>query len=322
MFAALMGSLGPGLLLFASAASAGPDQALPPLRIEQGANGASNATGSSPQLTGPAEQFSLPTGKSLTLNFVSQDALSGVDDVYVQLNEGPYNRSANRRLELRADGFYVVRWYSVDRAGNRSAEQVRAIRIDSTPPKLQFALSGTRTGPMLEVGGGATLALSASDEGCGVESLQWRRGAQEAWQPYVSPLPLRDLAFEGGRGLIEYRATDRLQNETPIESFQYLLDLTPPALPRMFGDAAPGESVLINRQGIRFPAVEKGATLEYRLNDESFSIAPQEQPLILDREGPATLTIRVTDAVGNSQQRSFTLNIDLRSPETEIRTEP
>lgn len=273
-------------------------------------------------VTGPAERFRLPPGKSVVLSFVAQDGVSGVDDVYVRVNDGPYTRNAARRLELRGDGFYVIRWYTVDRAGNRGAENVRAIEIDSKAPQLQFSVAGSPIGPKQEVAARATLALLAMDAGVGVESLQWRRNAADAWQPYVSPLPLKDLAGADGRGLIQFRALDRLQNESPVESFVYVIDNTPPALPRLFGDPPAGQIVRLGAEGIRFPAVEPGARLEYKLNDDNYTETEEGARIFIDQDGPATFEVKVTDFVGNSQSRRYQLLVDTEAPTTELQTAP
>ncbi len=329
-------------------AQAGPDRPLPPLRIDAAdadstagtpdaterassttdaprtgddASGAPVRSGASGEsvLVGPAELYSLPAGKSLILRFQATDAVSGVDDVYIQMNNGPFTRSASRQVELKDDGLYLIRWYSVDRVGNRSVQQTRAIRIDSTPPAVRFALAGS---PLVQgnvVGAGAVLSLSADDHGgVGVSVLEWRKSETDAWQAYAAPIRLRDIAVDNG-GVLQFRALDRLKNESAAGLFHFRVDVTPPALPRLFDDAA--QPIRVNGRGVRIPAVEDGARIEYRFGQDSFAQITPGELLRFPKEGRQTLTLRAVDPAGNVQEKTFEIEADFSAPQTELRTE-
>lgn len=328
------------------AAQAGPDQPLPPLRIESSdtggassaskpadravpaaaetgaagpASGARSGASGESVLVGPAELYSIPAGKSLILRFQATDDVSGVDDVYIQVNNGPFTRSASRQLDLKDDGFYLIRWYSVDRVGNRSIQQTRAIRIDSTPPAVRFALAGS---PLVQgnvVGAGAVLSLSADDHGgVGVSALEWRKSETDAWQAYAAPIRLRDIAVDNA-GVLQFRALDRLKNESAVGLFHFRVDTTPPSVPRLFSDET--QPIRVNGRGVRISAVEDGARIEYRFGQDSFAqIAPGEL-LRFPREGRQTLTLRVTDPAGNVQEKTYEIEADFSAPQTELRTE-
>lgn len=328
------------------AAQAGPDQPLPPLRMdaptandatspptsaersgpaaaETGDNtnrpGARSGASGESVLVGPAELYSIPAGKSLILRFQASDDVSGVDDVYVQVNNGPFTRSASRQLDLKDDGFYLIRWYSVDRVGNRSVQQTRAIRIDSTPPAVRFALAGSALVQGNVVGANAVFSLSADDHGgVGVSVLEWRKSETDAWQAYAAPIRLRDIAVDNA-GVLQFRALDRLKNESAVGLFHFRVDTNPPVLPRLFSDET--QPIRVNGRGVRIPAVEDGAHIEYRFGQDSFAQITAGELLRFPREGRQTLTLRVSDPAGNVQEKTYEIEADFSAPQTELRTE-
>lgn len=328
------------------AAQAGPDQPLPPLRIDapaaddasapptsadrsgpaasesdESANNPRTRNGASGEsvLVGPAELYSIPAGKSLILRFQATDAVSGVDDVYIQVNNGPFTRSASRQLDLKDDGFYLIRWYSVDRVGNHSVLQTRAIRIDSTPPSVRFALAGSALVQGNVVGANAVLSLSADDHGgVGVSVLEWRKSETDAWQAYAAPIRLRDIAVNNA-GVLQFRALDRLKNESAVGLFHFRVDTIPPAVPRLFSDET--QPIRVNGRGVRIPTVEDGARIDYRFGQDSFAQITPGELLHFPREGRQTLTLRITDPAGNAQEKTYEIEADFSAPQTELRTE-
>lgn len=307
----------------AASGDAPVDQPLEPLRMA--------AEPLSPQTAGDGgradradgvETFSLPAGKALFVRFPTTDDLSGVQDVYVQLNDAAFTRNVNRELRLTEDGLYNIRWYSRDRAGNSSEVQARAIRIDSTAPKIHHFLTDSPLVQGETVGPKALLALSAEDgEGVGVKAVEWRASRDGRWNPYTGPVRLADVASSQDgteTGVIQYRAVDRLDNDTGERVFHYRIDRRAPAIPPLFRtDDRPHR---VGQEGVAVGRIEEGAVMEYKIGDSNYTRVEEGEHIRFDEEGRHTLTVRISDAVGNLREESYDVLVDFSAPVSEIKT--
>ena len=79
---------------------------------------------------GSPEEYRLRPGKKLTLYFDAKDLVSGLDRVFVRINDGSYSEVPGQKIDLTEPGSYEIVWYATDRAGNRSSEQKRKILIE------------------------------------------------------------------------------------------------------------------------------------------------------------------------------------------------
>ncbi|MBE7437730.1 MAG: hypothetical protein HS115_04675 [Spirochaetales bacterium] len=79
---------------------------------------------------GGQEEYRLLPGKKLTLYFDAKDLVSGLDRIFVRINEGSFEEVPGQKIELAEPGTYAIAWYATDRAGNRSSEQKRNILIE------------------------------------------------------------------------------------------------------------------------------------------------------------------------------------------------
>ncbi len=305
------------------------DQPLQPLRI--GGNDSGGGSGGDVvqgKNIGGVEVYSVPGGKSLVLRFTSTDDLSGFEDLFVSINDAEYRRIPDQVVRLQSDGFYKIQYYTVDRAGNKSSVTTRQILIDSTPPKVTATLSGT---PMTKDGGvapKARLALTGNDGsiGVGVKEILWRPGRDGEWQTYNSSIGLaQQTGDNGGRGVIEYKAVDRIGNETRKLLFSYYVDTTPPALPVIreldSAHAKEGEPILLNRDGMRVPRFNEEDRLYYKIDDGNYAELKPGDTVKLPQDGEHNLTFRIVDPLGNETVKTYLIKVDVTAPTSTIRAE-
>jgi hypothetical protein len=156
----------------------------------------------------------------------SQDELSGVETTFVSLNDEPYKPYA-KELILEREVAVTLRYYAVDRVGNREAEQNVPFYLDRLPPTtdaqvegdLFVAPNGTRY-----VSTRSRIKLSAEDNKSGVDKITYAVD-EGAFLPYAEPFALPARA---GSGKVSYRASDKLGNTSAVAALPYTLDLTPP----------------------------------------------------------------------------------------------
>ena len=72
--------------------------------------------------------------------------------------------------------------------------------------------------------GMATVTVTASDTGSGVNTIEYAIGAGGAWQPYTAPV----MVHEAGTHKVRYRATDKAGNAAAEKSVDFTV-VTPPA---------------------------------------------------------------------------------------------
>lgn len=269
------------------------------------------------------EVHSLPPGRSLVLRFENMDDLSGFENLFVKMDGGVYERVPEEVIRLRADGIYRISYYGVDRAGNKNTPRTRQLMIDSTPPTLKGSVVNSKVSYDGAVGKDARLAMSAKDTGTGLKAIRWRNGRDGEWQDYTAPIKLADLAEGGeGQGLIEYKAIDRIDNETATSIFSYSIDTEAPPIPQMLPDQQEGdEPILVKRDSLKVPPVERGSTVEYKIDDGSYAPLKPGQTVPLPESGEHTITIRTTDELGNVREKTYRIKVDVTPPVTTIRAE-
>jgi hypothetical protein len=316
------------LSVFALSLIAGPasaqtaDEPLEPLVV--GADPSGNTATSveaKTAMVGGMEVHSLPPGKSLVLRFDSMDDLSGFQTLFFKMDGEEYRRVPEEVVRLRSDGIYRFSYYGVDRAGNKNTPRTRQLMIDSTAPTVRGAVVNSKVTRNGAVGKDAKLALSAKDSGTGVKSIMWRPGRDGQWQEYSAPIALAELEGDGQQ-LIEYKAIDKIDNETISNIFSYTVDTTAPAIPVILPEQAEGdEPILVRRDSLEVPPLEEGSTLEYKLDDGSYAPLQPGQKIPLPESGEHELTLRVTDELGNVRETTYRIKVDITPPVTTIRAE-
>ena len=242
--ATLVGVLFGGALL--AQASTETDEPLRPL-VVGGTGASSNTVASGEARTATIagmEVHSLPPGKSLVLRFENMDDLSGFEALYVKMEGEDYRRVPEQEVRLTGDGIYRLTYYGVDRAGNKNTPATRQLMIDSTAPVVRGNVVNSKVTRSGAVGAQAKLSLTAQDSGTGVKSIQWRAGREGQWQEYSTPIALAELSGEGQR-VIEYKAIDRIDNETISSIFSYTIDTSAPVIPAILAEPAEGEGPIL-----------------------------------------------------------------------------
>ncbi|MEQ9366843.1 MAG: Ig-like domain repeat protein [Leptospirales bacterium] len=309
-------------LLGGALAAQSTDQPLKPLVVGNDPSGNTAASGEAKSATvGGMEVHSLPAGKSLVLRFDNMDDLSGFQTLFFKMDGEEYRRIPEEVVRLRSDGVYRFSYYGVDKAGNKNTVRTRQLMIDSTAPTVRGTVVNSKVTRSGAVGKDAKLSLSAKDGGTGVKSILWRAGREGEWREYEAPIALAGLTGDGQR-LIEYKAVDRIENETVSGIFSYTIDTTAPAIPVILpAQAAGDEPILVRRDSLEVPPLEEGSTLEYRLDDGSYAPLQPGQKIPLPESGEHELTLRVTDELGNVRETTYRIKVDMTPPVTTIRAE-
>ncbi|MFW6215103.1 MAG: OmpL47-type beta-barrel domain-containing protein [Alkalispirochaetaceae bacterium] len=147
----------------------------------------------------------------------AEDALSGVWDIFVSLDNREFTRYTGP-LFFEEEGEYLGYAYVVDNVGNRSETFQATARVDLTPPALSLVPSR----PLRTFGGeryseqGNEIVLSASDRLSGVELIEVSLN-EGPFRPYDGPIELTQPGFYTIRG----RATDQVGNRSRSQELRF-----------------------------------------------------------------------------------------------------
>ncbi|MEE1803064.1 DUF1080 domain-containing protein [Streptomyces sp. JV176] len=215
-------------------------------------------------------------------------------------------------------GEHTIRYRATDKAGNAAAEKSVAFTVvapptdDTTAPETSATVSGDQdeAGNYLSM---ATVTVTASDTGSGVNTIEYALGADGAWQPYTAPV----MVHEVGTHTVRYRATDKAGNAAAAKSVSFTVvappvkDTTPPVTGAVVTGDKNSNGAYITSAKVTLTATdaESGVDrIEYSLDSGPY--LAYTTPVVVDRVGYHALSYRATDKAGNTaqaKQLSFTV---------------
>ncbi|MEV7867896.1 family 16 glycoside hydrolase [Streptomyces sp. NPDC088124] len=215
-------------------------------------------------------------------------------------------------------GEHTVRYRATDKAGNASEEKSVAFTVvapptdDTTAPETSATVSGDQdeAGDYLSM---ATVTVTASDTGSGVNTIEYALGADGAWQPYTAPV----MVHEVGTHTVRYRATDKAGNAAAVKSVSFTVveppvkDTTPPVTGAVVTGDKNSNGAYITSAKVTLTATDSESgvdRIEYSLDSGPY--LAYTTPVIVDRVGYHALSYRATDKAGNTAQAkqvSFTV---------------
>ncbi|QRK12155.1 hypothetical protein JQX13_20200 [Archangium violaceum] len=223
-----------------------------------------------------------------------------------------------------ADGSHTVKATATDAAGNTSPESpMRDFTVDTAVPDTRI-VSGP---PASSNSKDATFVFDTVVADTGV-TYECRLSPATTFAPCTSPFDLTVPA--DGSYTFAVRAVDAAGNVDPTPaSYSWTVDTTAPSVPVVTGPtgtvdtltpvisgtAEPGSTVTIIIDGVEVVTAQTDSS-------GNWSYTPTT-PLM---EGPHTVTVRGTDAVGNTSEvsagHSFTIVQDHAAPDTTITSGP
>ncbi|MFF8442028.1 OmpL47-type beta-barrel domain-containing protein [Streptomyces californicus] len=253
-----------------------------------------------------------------TVTVEATDAGSGVDTVEYALGADGAWQPYTAPVVVDEVGDHTVRYRATDKAGNAAAEKSVDFAVaapptdDETPPETSATVTGEKddAGAYL---GMATVTVTASDTGSGVNTIEYALGADGAWKAYTAPV----MVHESGEHTVRYRATDRSGNVAAEKSVAFTV-VEPPSQDR----TAPETSAKVegdrNSDGAFITSARATVTatdddsgvdkVEYSLDGGPY--LAYTAPVIVDRVGHHTIAHRATDKAGNTsaaKKASFTI---------------
>ncbi|MEV6384370.1 family 16 glycoside hydrolase [Streptomyces sp. NPDC051773] len=206
-------------------------------------------------------------------------------------------------------GTHKIRYRAVDKAGNTAAEKSVGFTVvapptdDTAAPETSATVSGEKN-PQGDYVSMATVTVSASDTGSGVNTVEYALGDSGAWQPYTAPV----MVHEVGTHKVRYRATDKAGNVAAEKSVGFTV-VAPPAAdttPPVTGVTVEGDrnsaGAYLKSAKVTVSATDHGgsgvAAVEYSLDGGPY--LAYTAPVVVDRAGTHTVAYRASDKAGNT----------------------
>lgn len=256
-----------------------------------------------------------------TVTVAATDAGSGVDKIeYAVGADGPWQAYTNP-VVVNEVGTHKIRYRATDKAGNVAAEKAADFSVvapptdDKTPPETSATVTGEKNeqGQYLDM---ATVTVTASDTGSGVNTIEYAIGASGTWQPYTAPVMVHAV----GTHTVRYKATDKAGNAAAEKSVEFtvvappVVDKTPPQTSAGVTGGKNSDGAYITSAKVTVTATDSGEgasgvdKVEYSLDGGPY--LAYTAPVLVDRVGFHTVLHRATDKAGNTsaaQKVSFTV---------------
>lgn len=146
----------------------------------------------------------------------SNDELSKVKNIMVSI-DGEKPVPYLRPIFFLKDGAHVLKYWAVDRVGNKEEPKVVSIYTVSQAPRTVALPQGkvVNSAGMNFAGRDFALKLEAKDNVVGLDRIEYRTGEDMDFRPYVEPLRFK----QQGLHTITFRSVDRVGNVEPSRTY-------------------------------------------------------------------------------------------------------
>lgn len=249
---------------------------------------------------------------SASVTVEATDEGSGVDRIEYALGDDDAWQPYTAPVVVDQVGTHTLRYRALDKAGNVSEEKSVDFTVvapptdDTTPPETSATVDGEKNadGHYIDM---ATVTVTASDTGSGVNTIEYALGADGAWQAYSGPV----MVHEAGTHTVRYRATDKAGNAAAEKSVEFTVvaappqDTTPPTTGVTVEGTKNSDGAYVSRATVTVGADDGHdgsgvARVEYSLDAGPY--LTYTAPVVVDRAGRHTLAYRATDEAGNTSE--------------------
>ncbi len=255
-------------------------------------------------------------GKGLEFEIECNDKHSGVEAVYLSINNSGYKR-LNGKMALTEEKPYEISYFGADKVGNISNPQQNRFALDLTAPVSVVAIEKAEKDLVLTRS--EMISISSSDNLSGVKETLFRFDNDIGFSVYKKGIPLRKL--NDGKHTLFFYSIDNVDNTEEIKSISFSIDDIPPEPEMVYsGDffALTDKAKFISpRTLVKVEArdnMSEVTQIECSIDGANFK--DYTEPFVLHAmEGKRSVSVRAKDIKGNISQiiRTYVI-MDIRPP--------
>lgn len=252
------------------------------------------------------------------ITFSASDDLAGLEGIFISIDGEPYFEYTDT-IALDKEKKYNLKFFSIDKVGNKESVGSLQILVDGTPPVSALTIEGDRYENTLS--GRSAIVLKATDAN-GVRKILYKL---DGGHEFRYGLPLKTATMIEGDHTITYYAEDMAGNKEAPQTFSFFVDKTPP----LVFEEISGNSYLLNgrsyssgRSQLRISAVDNKAgvkSIYYTVNGKTTH--EYDKPIYLsDLVGTVSIKSFAVDNVNNrssdsqESQQMTVPSIDIAGP--------
>jgi len=263
----------------------------------------------------------------LKIWFTAKDETSGIGDIFLSINQSPYESYKHDTLTFEHGNTYFLQYYSIDNVGNYEKTQSVKFMIDSTKPLTNLEIIGTHSSNV--VASNCKVSLKPQDAFSGTAKTFYYIDNQKS-SIYTNPIPVANLTE--GKHTLKYYSEDNVLNKEKEKSFEFYIDKTPPmVLQEVIGDFIfiDGKAYTSGRSQIQLTAIDNKAGVDAIFYSFDFkNWTKYETPINLtNNQKDIKIYYYAIDKVGNktstdlnsmSVNKFFMSEMDLESPDVKF----
>lgn len=239
-------------------------------------------------------------GKGLSVFVKAKDEMSGLEGVYVSINQAAFMKLSAPAV-LTEEKEYQVRYFAVDKVGNTEQPKPAIFTVDLTPPTSSHTVNGNHVDGQI-LAPGAIITIAGHDEASGVKKTEY---FFDNGKPalYGGKIPLAGLG--DGEHKLYYYSHDQVGNTEVTKEFAFYLDSKGPEVKSSF-DAnfavSEGRSYATSGTFVSLEATDNKAgvkTLFYSINGAPEKVYTAPFALPAKKGGSYSIRYRAIDQVGN-----------------------
>ncbi len=168
-------------------------------------------------------------GKGLKIKITSEDAGSGVENIYYSVNSKPYQKYEHEIIPNPNDVSCELKYYAVDKVGNVEDAKKNTIKffIDEDAPETFHNITNIDLERSI-IALNTKIYLNASDAKSGVKNTYYKFD-EGPYIPYNGNiLPLKQLTEDNH--VLTYYSEDKVGNKETPKTFSFFLDKSAPIL--------------------------------------------------------------------------------------------
>lgn len=208
-------------------------------------------------------------GKNLKVKLTSNDAVSGVENIYQSVNGESYKEYSSD-INMNNEGRFTLRYYASDMVGNAEDPNKKEFIVDLSSPETNHSTSQPKLNDILSPK--AKITLTKSDNLSGVDYTKYGFDGSSN-QGYYKPISLWNLS--DGNHTLTYYSNDDVDNKESKNTYEFYLDRKPPELSsEIVGDIHKGNYTFISsRTKVKLSATDNKAgvkEIKYSIDGQSY----------------------------------------------------